>query len=306
MAVIGYPSQNLTLAKQGIRDNRTCMLNDKHPNDMIKQARELCRQNIRDLFKIVEWNIAHDIRMYRISSDIAPQLSNWRALPESKKMDWRELTYDLWEFEADIVRVAELAKIHDHRLTFHPPPFVVLNAKNPFILTAVKRELWWHTLFFEIGKFPKKSTLTIHTGGIYGDKLSAIERFIKNYSGLDQRIKSRLILENDEDAFNIDDVIGISERCGIPVCFDYFHFLCYNKNRQKNPKKYFRQRALSAVIKFLRANRSDQTKLHYSEQAPGMRLGTHSNYIKNIPSWMFEFDLMVESKCKELSLRMKY
>ena len=39
---------------------------------------------------------------------------------------------------------------------------------------------------------------SIHMGGIYGDKPSTLERFKTNWHRLNEGVKKRLVLENDE------------------------------------------------------------------------------------------------------------
>ena len=41
-------------------------------------------------------------------------------------------------------------------------------------------------------------THSIHMGGVYGDKPSTLERFKTNYPRLSEKVKRRLVLENDE------------------------------------------------------------------------------------------------------------
>jgi UV DNA damage endonuclease len=42
------------------------------------------------------------------------------------------------------------------------------------------------------------SVMIIHMGGTFGDKQATLERFRENYAKLPDRIKARLVLENDE------------------------------------------------------------------------------------------------------------
>lgn len=318
---IGYPTHNITLQKNGILASRSCKMNDKVHLDVINQSRELLRKNLDDLYEIVKWNIANDIFLFRIPSDIAPHISNWRLLPKEKIMDYSILVYDLEDYTEQLKKIGNLCKTSNHRITFHPGPYTILNTTKPFVLTTVMRELYWHAKFFDIGEFPIDSTITIHGGGLYGSKHTAKLGFTKNFNALPRIVKRRIILENDEDCFNIDDIFELcysikpykafdTERRCIPICFDYFHYLCYNKNFQNNPKLYQRQCSLKIVREKLTAQKKElckhlcPMKMHLSEQAPNLRLGAHSDYIESIPKWMLEIgiDLMLESKMKEITI----
>lgn len=55
---------------------------------------------------------------------------------------------------------------------------------------------------------------------MYGDRKNAIDRFIENYSRLSFSVKKRLVIENDEKNYSIDDVLKISSEIKAPVIFD--------------------------------------------------------------------------------------
>src|SRR5215207_18903 len=66
----------------------------------------------------------------------------------------------------------------------------------------------------------------IHVGGVYGNKIKAIERFVKNYKNddlINDVIKRRLIIENDDHLSNLMDCLNINKHTGIPIVFDSFH-----------------------------------------------------------------------------------
>lgn len=64
----------------------------------------------------------------------------------------------------------------------------------------------------------KEGVMIIHGGGIFGDKESAMKRFRENYTNLlSDRIKERLVLENDEICYNADDLLPVCEELNIPM-----------------------------------------------------------------------------------------
>ena len=67
--------------------------------------------------------------------------------------------------------------------------------------------------------------INIHIGGVYGDKLSTLDRFAQNFERLSDNCKARLTLENDDwgCAFSVKDLLPLSQRCGIPIVFDFHH-----------------------------------------------------------------------------------
>ena len=321
---LGYPGENLTT---GLRTNRTYLLNKRTPQELIPKCIKAANKNLRDLLKILEWNESQGIRFYRINSSLFPHISNWRFFEgkgqeKNNILDFKSLAYDINLFSDQIIKIGNYANKHGHRLTFHPLPYTVLNTPNHFTLITVTREIWWHTLFINIAKL-KDSTITLHIGGVCGDKKKASEDFIDHFNNLLPEMKERIIIENDEGDFSIDDLIkisfgikkykynGITHYC-IPICFDYFHYCCYNINTQKDKRKYPKQSKITKILPIIYKSWTVRTssiiqlrpKMHLSEQAYHARLGTHSKFIKKIPSVFcgLTFDLMLESKNKDKTL----
>ncbi len=306
---LGYPDGNTTVEWQ---TNRTCRMNDRHPEQVVPMAVDLTRQNIADLANIIEWNEKHGLRFFRISSEIMPQISNWRLIND--KLDFRELAYDIEQFAPAIARAGELARQWGHRLTFHPGFFTVLNTSNRFMLISVMRELWWHTRFLELAGMGADSTLTLHVGGVNDDKPAAIRQFVKNFNQLPANIKWRIIIENDETKFNADDLIEISAQIKpyefngatyhrVPICFDYFHYCVYNRNRAAHPTRFSAVRPVEQLLPEIRATweHGRRQKMHLSEQLDYANMGAHSYYIERIPRCLLDLniDLMIEAKAKE-------
>lgn len=286
------------------RCNRTCMMLDNNTELVINKSIKLARQNITELLKILKWNEEHNIKFFRISSDIFPHISNWRLLTDSV-LDYKNLVYSPELFSKELLEVGDFAKKHGHRLTFHPGFFTILNTHNKFVLINSIRELWWHTQFLDIMWPNSNSTLTIHIGGVYGDKKAAIETFIENFKSLPDNIKKRVIIENDENNFCVEDLLYINTKISIPICFDYFHYLCWNVYHQKNSKKYGVQQQLHVLLpEILKTWGNKRPKFHISEQMPNKPIGTHSLHIEKIPKILkdLDIDIMLESKCREMSV----
>ena len=89
---------------------------------------------------------------------------------------------------------------------------------------------------------PIDSVMVVHGGGIYGDKEKTKERWCVNFYRLPKNVQSRLVLENCEKCFSIEDCLEISSKINIPVVFDTHHYECYNKlhpsEKFKEPSYY--------------------------------------------------------------------
>ncbi len=142
--------------------------------------------------------------------------------------------------------------------------------------------------------------IQIHVGGVYGNKIQSIKRFIERYKQLDSGIKRRLVIENDERLFSIEDCLEIHGEIGIPVVFDVFHFKCNNSGQSIRG-------ALSRVCSTW-SGEDGLPIVDYSSQEKGKRIGTHAKTIHTGDFKRFiketeglQFDLMCEIKDKERS-----
>ena len=100
--------------------------------------------NVLDLQKILEWNVKHGVRFYRLSSNVFPWASEYRLddLPDY------EAIYEACE------RTGNYAREHGIRLTSHPGPFNKL-ASQENVFQNTKRDLEIHGEFFDMLNLPR-------------------------------------------------------------------------------------------------------------------------------------------------------
>jgi UV DNA damage endonuclease len=312
---LGYAGQNVHLRKKHIFASHTCRSETVRTSGL-PYVIELVHTNLDAVLKILEWNEAHGIRFFRIGSDFAPHITN----PEfvANKKDYRSLAYDPKLFKKQFKAIGDYAKKHGHRLTFHPDPFIVLGTKNDYMLTKSFRELYFHTVVLELMGLDCNSIIVLHGGGMYDNKQHAMLRWIERFNSLPVNIKSRIVLENDEYCYNIEDVLYMSNgvntfnvpgfgKSKIPVVFDVFHYNCYDKVLSNRGITNYKQKPIKQLIPHIVASWGKRTpKMHISSQKPRAVLGSHSDFIKDpIPKELFaikNLDLMVEAKAKEKAL----
>ena len=259
-----------------------------------------CRDNARDLVKMIEWNYQHGIRVFRVSSDIFPHFSNPRV--ERYSLDCVQDILD---------EAGRLARRYKQRLTFHPGQYNVVGTPDRDAFEKTCRDLDYQAEVLDRLGCDGDSVMVVHGGGIYGDKSKTIERWVEQFSQLSERVRRRLVLENCEKCFSIEDCLKVSERIRIPVVFDTHHFDCYKK---LHPKEMFKDAAdyMMAVLETWR-RREIKPKFHVSEQGKG-RIGHHSDYIEEIPKYLLEIperygvdiDIMIEAKMKEKAIARLY
>ncbi|RBI59957.1 UV DNA damage repair endonuclease UvsE [halophilic archaeon] len=292
MTRYGYAAMNVTLREQGIRTNRG-MRKATFEERGLAYASELAEQNCRDLRRIIDWNLDHDIRYYRIASDLLPWFSKYDLddLPSAETI--RRL----------LVEIGNRAREHDLRLTFHPDHFVKLASDDDDVVERSVTDLENHGALLDTMELPRTPyhAINIHIGAHYGDKEATGERFCKHFKRLSPAVQNRLTVENDdtESLWGIPELVdAVHDRVGIPITYDDLHH-------------QFTSRGLTRREALIRATETWETKpiVHYSESRrlhtadPSIRPQNHSDYITGpIQTYGTDVDVMIEAKQKELAV----
>ena len=68
-----------------------------------------------------------------------------------------------------------------------------------------------------------EATVVVHVGGLYGDRASALDRWVAAWEVMSDGARARIGLENDERLFGIDDVLELHRRTGVRAVYDHHH-----------------------------------------------------------------------------------
>ena len=299
---LGYACINMNLSnpkqfgsdKEKITTNRS-MIKRTFQEKGVEYVSELALQNVIDLNHIIKWNEQHNIKFFRMSSEIFPWASEykWEDLPDIKMIK-------VWLENAGL-----MASEYGQRLTSHPGPFNVLVSPNPKVVDNTITDLSIHgdiMDFMGLSRTPYNK-INIHCNGVYGDKESAMGRFCKNFERLPENVQTRLVVENDDKAsmYSVKDLYeGIHKKIGIPITFDYHHYK-FNTGGQTE------QEALELAMSTW--PNGIVPAVHYSESRAehlldeSIKPQAHSDIINDLPNtYGKEVDVMVEAKSKELSI----
>ena len=262
----------------------------------IPVLKEKIKQNLRDILTMMDWNEANGIKVFRLSSGLFPHKSNPKV---------QDYTFD---FCLDLLKqIGEKSKKLNQRLTFHPGQYNVVGSPSADCFNKTICDLKYHADVLDLMGLGHNSVMVVHGGGIYGDKEKTKQRWCEQFKLLPQNVQRRLVLENCEKCFNIQDCLDVSEKIGIPVVFDTHHFECY---KLLHPNEKFSEPSFYIPkILLTWAKKGIKPKFHVSEQGSG-RCGHHSNYIEVIPNYLLEIpkkyniniDIMIEAKMKEQAI----
>ena len=294
---LGYCCINLTLQESDAVSTNRSMIRKTFNEKGIKYASELALKNIEDLQKVIQWNLEHGVKVYRMSSDMFPWMSEYELtdLPDFKQIQ------NLLQQIGTKVQEGGL------RLTFHPGPFNVLASPKPEVVKKAYKELKQHGQILDLMGLPRTPyyPINIHIGGTYNDKETTLKRFCEAIKVLDDSAKSRLVIENDDKLaqYTVEDLYyGMHVRTGLPITFDFLHHQC-------NPGNLTEAEALGLAVKAWPKDIVPIT--HYSSSKKVNEDATsifraHADYIyENIDPHGYVIDVELESKAKELAL-LKY
>lgn len=275
---------------------------------------DLMVQNIQSVSKLIQkvGTLDDQLRMVRISSDILPVYTE-----PSWSYFWRRndvISY----LEKHFMEVGELARSNNVRLSFHPGQFTVLASDNPDIVTRSIDEFEYHVdmaRYMGYGKSFQDLKINVHIAGRAGP-----EGIRNAYKRLTPEARSCITLENEENAWGLDDCLSLSDI--IPTVLDiHHHWVREGEYLDPNDARVTRVldswRGLRPTMHYSQS-REDVLAGHCPNTVPNYKsllesgykkakLRAHSDFYWNKPanewalSFWDKFDIMCESKGKNLA-----
>jgi len=268
-------------------DQKSCMLKNANKEKLL----ELISYNLNSLENIIDYNIKNKIKLFRISSDIIPFGSS-----PVNNLEWWDI------FDSQFSRIGHKIKTSGMRVSMHPGQYTVLNSPKKEVVENAIEDLRYHTKILDTLGVGEDNKIVLHIGGVYNDKSQAIRRFISNYRELDDSVKQRLIIENDDKSYNISDVLEIGSIINVPVVFDNLHNQVNPFDKSKSDYYWIDK------CKETWREKDGIQKIHYSQQNPLKKAGSHSSTIQINKFMSFyeglerdDIDIMLEVKDKNLS-----
>lgn len=257
------------------------------------------------LREILDYLDEIDVRMYRISSDFVPYCTH---------PDLPQFHGQIGECRSGLAELGRIARERGIRLSLHPSQYVLLSALDPKITAKGIWDVNAQAELLDAMEQGPEAVVILHLGGAYGDKDAAIGRFIDSYPRLSEAGRRRLVIENDETLYTVQDCLRVHEAIGIPLIFDHQHHLL-------NPGTLSLGQACRAALSTWPAG--VMPKVHFSSPKLDSRtvlrgkkevlapplLSQHADYVH---PWEFAaflrevgpapFDVMLEAKMKDAAL----
>ena len=174
---LGYACINMNLSnpkqfgsdREKITTNRS-MIKRTFQEKGVGYVSELALQNVIDLNHIIKWNEKHNIKFFRMSSEIFPWASEykWEDLPDIKMIK-------VWLENAGL-----MAEEYGQRLTSHPGPFNVLTSPHSHVVDNCINDLSIHGEVFDLIGLSRTpfNKINIHIGFMFKDTTMTINHII--------------------------------------------------------------------------------------------------------------------------------
>jgi len=257
--------------------------------DRLEKLHSVTEQNLRNTIRILHYNIAHEIEVYRMSSSLIP-------LAAHPDVEWDFIS----PFKEYFIEIGRLVKKHGMRVSFHPGQFTLFTSSQKHVTENAIVDMTYHYNMLEAMGLHRDSTINIHIGGAYGNKEAALQRFDDNFPKLHQDIRMRTTLENDDRTYTAEETLKMCERQGTPFVFDYHHHWANSGDTEFEellPRIFATWERTGMVPKFhLSSPKSDKMiRAHADYVDPDFAMP----FIKALKAYGHSSDIMIEAKAKD-------
>jgi UV DNA damage endonuclease len=258
-------------------------------NQQLKYLAEICQHNAHALYKALRYCRDHDIKDFRINSQILPLKTH------------PDIGYSMEElpFHDQIIQAFKdcgmFCQKHDIRTTFHPDQFILISSPSDEVVQRSIADLIYQA---EVAQWVNADVINIHGGGAYGNKNAPLNRFRKRIEQLPEAVRSRLTLENDDRIYTPEDLLPVCRDMGIPLVYDVHHHRCLSDGSR-----------VETITEMAMGTWNREPLFHLSSPKDGWESKNprnHHDYIdvNDFPScWMnLDITVEVEAKAKELAV----
>jgi len=282
---LGYVANCLTL---GIGASHTTRL----ANASAARLDELVAQNLEELERILLFNEAHGIFVYRITSALVPFASH----PINRLHWWRT-------FRREFERCGAIAERSHQRLSLHPSPAgASLSSARAEVRAAAVEELRYGTRVLDLLGQDANGRIVLHVGGAAPGREEALATAHRFLSDMPDDARRRLAIEHDCRVWTAREVYPLARAHRLPFLADTLHNNVKPSDPPLSTRELFRLSTATWHALGLRP------KFHLASQKEGGRVGAHADFIA--PDDWFDVvgaleepaDFMLEAKEKDRAL----
>lgn len=292
---LGYVAMNMDLVDCSPSGTVTLTALNKIPDERVRihKLQKTAKKNLENTLRILKYNKAMNISVYRLTSKLIPLATH------PMLRDWDYIS----DFRQELKGIGDFILENKMRVSAHPDHYTLLNAISDKVLEDSLIDLDYHVRLFEGMGLDEAYKLVLHIGGVYKDKKTSTEKFRENFDRLPDRIKKRIILENDDKSYAAAEVLEICQSARIPMVLDVHHLQCNNQGESLIE--------LWPEILDTWNKERFRPKIHFSSPKSCKEFRSHSEFIQEAEFYDFlckvktidrDFDVMLEAKAKSNAL----
>lgn len=245
----------------------------------------IINNNLDNLNNIIKYNIKNNIHFFRITAKLIPLMDI--------------VNIDLNKYKDKFIKIGKLINKYNMRVDVHVDEYCVLNSVNEIVVLNSIKIL--NNLKMTMDMFDIQYNIIMHIGSKAKGIKDSIKRFKNNFNLLDNDLKNKIILENDDKIYNVYQTLKLCEDLKIPMCLDYHHHIC---NKCTKDIKYYLPRIYKTYKNIV-------PKMHYSSPKSKKEKRSHNEYIYSeefinfidiLKEYNIDTDIMLEAKGKDLAL----
>lgn len=261
-------------------------------NERMEKLKSVTAQNLHHTKRILYYNIAHEIQLYRLSSSLVP-------LATHPEVMWDFIT----PFKDDWEEIGGLFQKFKLRVSFHPNQFTLFTSPREKVTRNAVIDMEYHYRMLEALNALENGIINIHIGGAYGNKDESLTRFHENLKTLPAEIKRKMTLENDDKTYNVEETLITCEKENIPMILDYHHHMA---NSGEADLSLYLERIFETW-----KNHNCVPKVHLSSPKSEQAYRSHADFVstdfvlpflKMAKDISQDFDIMIEAKKKNLAM----
>jgi len=257
----------------------------------MSRLRRLLQENLDTTLRILHYNAAHDVYIYRMTSKTVPLATH----PITTGWNYIEEFQDEWH------KIGNLIKKHNMRISAHPDHYTLLNSQKTNVLESALRDLDYHVALFEALGLPPAPQLVLHLGGLYKNKQASIARFITTFNQLPEGIRLRLMLENDDKSYGVMDVLTLCQTLNCPMVLDIHHHMCHNNGEELAPLWTHIVNTWGHHLPKIHVS-SPKNDKDFRSHADLVKVEDFLPFLKTAKELNRDFDVMVEAKQKDVAM----
>ena len=172
----------------------------------INKLKRVAKDNILNTMKILESNKALGIEVYGLSPKLFP-LANYPDLEYFRYIE---------DLKNELLMLGNYIKDNGVRVNIFLENTIIINSMSEKVLNDAIKDMKYQNVLLNYMGLDDTYKIVINVGGAYVNKVDAIERFREAITNLEEPLKKRIVLKNEDNSISTDTMLKICDEFSIP------------------------------------------------------------------------------------------